>query len=196
VRIFRAAGITVVAAIALSAWVTAAGAWDRWPSERPAWAARRWVLPPVDPFLAPGPGPAFRLFHPPGLPLSYTEPATGTTYCFARTTGFYFVCGYSRPAFEAADLGAALGPSAVSLSGSEPLPAPSGVLFFRLPPHTEAAVDGEWVGLSGGVGAAAVTPGRHRIVIRTGGHETEQIVTIASRTILTVTPTGITPVEP
>lgn len=194
-RIFRVTGM-IVAAIALSVWATAATAWDRWPHERSSWAARRWSLPPFVPYPAPVLAPTFRLFHPLGLPLSYTEPATGTTYCFARATGFYFVCGYSRPAPEAADLMATLRPSVLPAPGDEPPPAPSGVLLFRLPAGAEAAVNGEPVGLSGGVGAAAVAPGRHRIRIRALGQESERTITIASRTILTITPTDITPTEP
>jgi hypothetical protein len=78
----------------------------------------------------------------------------------------------------------------------EPDLAPSGVLLFRLPPHAEAVLDGEPVGLSGGVGAASVAPGRHRVLIHTGGETTDRTITVASRGILTITPTGITPTEP
>ncbi len=189
----RVIGAMLAAATALSVWTTVATAWNGWPYERPAWAAPRWSFGPPVPYPAPALGPPFRHFHPPGLPLSYTEPATGTTYCFARATGFYFVCGYSRPAPEPADLAAALRPPAASLTGDEPPPAPSGVLLFRLPADAEAAVDGEPVELSAGVGAAAVAPGRHRVMVRTPDREIERTVTVASRAILTITPTGITP---
>ncbi len=50
--------------------------------------------------------------------------------------------------------------------------------------------------LSRGVGAIAVAPGRHRLVIRVAGRETERTLTIASRAILTITPTAIGPAEP
>ena len=72
-------------------------------------------------------------------------------------------------------------------------PQPSGVLLFRLPQGAEAAVDGEPVGLSGGHGAAAVAPGPHRVLIRTSGQATEWTIAVASRAILTITPTDVTP---
>lgn len=74
------------------------------------------------------------------------------------------------------------------------MPPPlSGVLLFRLPTDAEAAVDGEPVGLSGGLGIAAVAPGQHRVVLRLTGRETAETVSIASHAILTITATGIFP---
>ena len=192
-RTFRVIGAMLVAAIALPVWTAAAPAWNGWLHERPAWSEPRWSSRASFPYPAPGRAPAFRLFHPPGLPLSYTEPSTGTTYCFTRATGFYYLCGYSRPAPEAAEPAAALRPRAVSEPREEAASAPSGVLLFRLPARAEAAVDGEPVGLSAGVGAAAVAPGRHRVMVRTPDREIERTVTVASGVILTITPTGITP---
>jgi len=39
-----------------------------------------------------------RFYYPPGVPLSYDEPASGTTYCLSRLAGVYYVCGYSATA--------------------------------------------------------------------------------------------------
>ncbi|MGH7361809.1 MAG: hypothetical protein ACREJI_09380 [Candidatus Methylomirabilales bacterium] len=57
-------------------------------------------------------------------------------------------------------------------------------------------MDGVPVGLSGGLGIAAVTPGRHRVIVRAAGKETEHAVTVNPRAILTVTLTAIVPTDP
>ncbi|MGH7409318.1 MAG: hypothetical protein ACREKF_15080 [Candidatus Methylomirabilales bacterium] len=70
------------------------------------------------------------------------------------------------------------------------------MLLFKLPQDAEATVDGVPVGLSGGLGIAAVTPGRHRVIVRAAGKETEHAVTVNPRAILTVTLTAIVPTDP
>jgi hypothetical protein len=70
------------------------------------------------------------------------------------------------------------------------------VLLFRLPAEAEASLNGEPVGLSGGLGIAAVPPGRHRLAVLSAGVRTERTITVAPRAILTVTPGGIAPADP
>jgi hypothetical protein len=70
------------------------------------------------------------------------------------------------------------------------------VLIFNLPLDAEAAVDDAPVELSRGLGATSVPPGRHRVVVRMAGAETEHAVTVGPRAILTVTPTAIVPAAP
>jgi hypothetical protein len=70
------------------------------------------------------------------------------------------------------------------------------VLLFKLPQDGEATLNGVPVGLSAGLGIAAVPPGRHRVLVRSSGKETEHEVTVASRAIFTVTPTAIVPTGP
>lgn len=184
-------------ALGLLAWPRPVAAWQGWADAPYAWTAPRRVPARVIFFsLAALPVPGYRLFHPPGLPLSYAEPATGTTYCLSQANGYYFVCGYSRPARDPGEPPAPLRPGAHLPADHEAPPAPSAVLIFRLPPDAEVSVDGEAMGLSGGVGAAAVAPGQHRVRVRSGGRETDQIVAVASRAILTVTPGGISPTDP
>lgn len=195
----RRAGIVLLifgVAVGLLAAGRPAGAWHGWAHHRHGLTTPRWVPAPFAFFPAALPVSGYRLFHPPGLPLSFQEPSTGTLYCFSQATGFYFVCGYSAPARDAAELPSRPPPRAFPPTGDEAPPAPSGVLLFRLPGHAEASVDGEPVELSRGVGAIAVAPGRHRLVIRVAGRETERTLTIASRAILTITPTAIGPAEP
>jgi hypothetical protein len=72
----------------------------------------------------------------------------------------------------------------------------SGVLMFRMPQGSEVAVDSVPIGLSDGQGIIAVTPGRHQVVLRVGGKETEQTVTVGTHKILTITPTSVVATEP
>jgi hypothetical protein len=73
-------------AVGLALAAPPAAAWTWWPSgPSPAW---RW---PSDPVTAFPVGQAFRLYYPPGYPLSVLDGATGTTYCLSRNTGYYYV---------------------------------------------------------------------------------------------------------
>jgi hypothetical protein len=70
------------------------------------------------------------------------------------------------------------------------------VLIFKLPQDGEATVDGVPVGLTQGLGISAVMPGRHRVVVRAAGTETEHAVTVNPGAIFTVTPAAIVPTGP
>lgn len=159
------------------------------------WAGPGRASAPVAVF--PGPLPyGSRFYYPPGIPLSYYEPESGATYCLSRPSGFYYVCGYSGPARELIEPASFMPPGAVPPRGEQALPPPSGVLLFKLPQDAEVTVNGVPVDLSGGLGIAAVTPGRHRVVVRSSGKETEHEVTVNPRAIFTVTPTAIVPTGP
>jgi hypothetical protein len=135
---------------------------------------------------------------PPGAPLSYDDPSSGTTYCFSQTTGFYFPCGYSIAPSPSAFTGPLppMPPPGVSSLGAPGAGPASGVLIFRLPRDAEVAVDGVPIGLSEGLGAQAVTPGQHRVVVKVPGKQTEYPVEVTSHGIFTVSPTGILPTDP
>lgn len=184
------------AALGLLAGASRAEAWQAWAHHPHHWMGPRAAPAALTFFPAAPPVPGYRLFYPPGLPLSYQDPSSEATYCFSPATGFYFVCGYSRPAREYADHAAPLPPGGLPPAGEETPPQASGMLLFRLPAGAEASVDGEPVGLSAGLGAAAVAPGRHRVLLRMAGRETAETVAVASRAILTVTPGGIAPAGP
>jgi hypothetical protein len=77
-----------------------------------------------------------------------------------------------------------------------PAPQASGVLLFRLPEGAEAVVDDVPIHLSEGFAITAVTPGRHRVVLRVSGKDTEHTVSIGPHKILTVTPASIVATEP
>ncbi len=181
-----------VLAFSLALAAAPAVAWTWWPyGPSPGW---RWPPAPVTAFTV---GKASRLYYPPGYPLSVQDGTTGTTYCLSRSTGYYYVCAYSAPADGAA--AAPIVPwsfPAAPFAWDEPPPAPSGVLFFRLPAGAEATINGEPVGLSAGEGVAAVAPGVHRLAVRAAGLDLHRTVTVAPRAILTVTPAGISPGEP
>jgi hypothetical protein len=130
------------------------------------------------------------------MPLSFFEPESGTTFCLSRPSGFYYACGYSSPARELIEPASFVPPGAVPPRGEPGISPPSGVLLFKLPRDAEATLDGVPVDLSGGLGIAAVTPGRHRVVVRTPGIESEHEVTVSPRAIFTVTPTAIVPTAP
>ena len=175
-------------------------------SARPAVSGPWWRFGPgpwVGPGQAPAPVAAFpgplpygsRFYYPPGVPLSYSEPGSGTTYCLSQT-GFYYLCGYVRPAPEPVGPAYPMPPGAVPPSGEQGISPPSGVLLFKLPQDAEATLDGVPVDLSGGLGIIAVTPGRHRVVVRAFGKETEHAVTVNPRAIFTVTPTAVVATGP
>lgn len=179
-----------VLALSLALPAAPAGAWTWWPyGPYPGWPSAPVTAFPV--------GKAFRLYYPPGYPLSVQDNSTGTTYCLSRGTGYYYVCAYSAPlGGSASPPDAPWSAPATPFAWDEPPPAPSGVLFFRLPAGAEAFIDGEPVGLSAGEGIAAVPPGVHRLAVRAAGLHLQRTVTVAPRAILTVTPAGISPGEP
>ena len=181
-----------VLAVSLALAAAPAGAWTWWPyGPSPAW---RWPSAPVTAFPV---GQAFRLYYPPGYPLSVLDGATGTTYCLSRSTGYYYVCAYSAPAEGAASAPVVPWASpATPFAWDEPPPTPSGILFFRLPAGAEASLDGEPVGVSAGEGVAAVAPGVHRLAVRAAGLDFQRTVTVVPRAILTITPGGIVPADP
>ncbi len=191
VALLMTLGVTL--AVLASPWPAAA--WKGWAFGPGAWTGLPWGPGPVTYFPAPLPYGS-RFFYPPGVPLSYYEPGSGETYCLSRPTGFYFVCGYSPPIREAAEPAYRMPPGVVPPLGEQGLPPPSGVLLFRLPQDAEAEVDGAPVGLSGGLGITSVPPGRHRVVLRVAGAETEHTVTVNPHAIFTVTPTAIVPAAP
>jgi hypothetical protein len=195
-RALGRAALLVGFALALATFAVPepAGAW--WPGRAyyyPAngggygWGSAPWVMFPYQ-----RPSPYYRYSVPPGAPLSYDDPGTGTTYCFSQTTGFYFVCGYAPPVA----LAMAPPPPPPAPPG-EPAAAPaSGVLLFRLPQDAQVAIDGVPIGLSDGVGIQALTPGPHRVVLHVSGKETAHTVTVRANRIFMVTAAGIVPTEP
>ena len=185
----------LVAALGVLASPQPAGAWRHGHAFNPANAGgyvggpAPWVLFPYQ-----RPRPDYRYSVPPGAPLSYDDPGSGTTYCWSQTTGFYFACAYGPPvAVSVAPIPPP--PSAASLG--EPATAPaSGVLLFRLPRDAQAAIDGVPIGLSDGVGIHSLAPGAHRVVLHVSGKETAHTVNVRSHRIFTVTPAGIVATEP
>ncbi len=172
-----------------------ATAWDGRPFGPRGWFGLPWDPSPPGIFSAPFPYGS-RFYYPPGIPFSYYEPSSGATYCFSRPTGVYYVCGYSPDARQTVEPAYRITPAGAPSLGEQGLPAPSGVLIFRLQQDAEAAVDGVPVGLSAGLGITSVIPGMHRVVVRTAGAETEHTVTVSSHAIFTVTPTAIIPTAP
>jgi len=187
--------VTLGIVLTAVAWPQPAAAWRRWPVGPGAWAGPPWGPAPVARFPVPLPY-GTRFYYPTGVPLSYDDPESGTTYCLSRPAGFYYVCGYSRPAREPVEPASFMPPGTVPLRGEQGLPPPSGVLLFKLPQDAEATVNGVPVGLSAGLGIAAVPPGRYRVVVRASGTETEHTITVNPHAILTVTPTAVVPAEP
>jgi hypothetical protein len=120
------------------------------------------------------------------------------TYCFSQTTGFYFPCGYSAVPSSPTSTGPfpPLPPPDLSSLGTHGAGPASGVLLFRLSQDAEAAVDGVPIGLSEGVGAQAVSPGQHRVVVKVPGKHTEYPVEVTSHGIFIVSPTGVLPTDP
>ncbi|HSB77486.1 MAG TPA: hypothetical protein VLM91_01765 [Candidatus Methylomirabilis sp.] len=148
--------------------------------------------------LFPGvrPLPGYRFAFPPGAPLSYSDPDSGTTYCLSQPTGFYYECGYSSSAPYPVGPFPPMPPISGPPLAEQTAPPASGVLMFRLPQGSEVAVDGVPIGLSDGLGIISVTPGRHQVVLRVGGKETEHTVSVGTHRILTITPTSIVATEP
>jgi len=172
-----------------------ASAWNGGPFGPGMWAGPPWGLGSVARF--PGAFPyGSRFYYPPGFPLSYHEQGSGETYCLSRQTGFYFVCGYSPPAPDSAEVVYRMPPGPPPPFGEQMLAPPSGVLMFRLSQNAEAEVDGAPVGLSGGLGVTSVPPGQHRVVVRASGAQTEHVITVFPHAVLTVTPTAIVPSLP
>jgi len=192
----RANFLAAIGAVLLAlAMITPAAAWDGRPFGLHGWMGIPWGASQAVIFPAPLPYGS-RFYYPPGIPLSYYEPSAGTTYCLSRPTGVYYVCGYSPNAREMGEPSYRTYPPAPPSLGEQGLPAPSGVLIFRLQPEAEAAVDGVPVGLSAGLGITSVKPGMHRIVMRASGGESEHTVTVSPHAIFTVTPTAVIPNSP
>jgi hypothetical protein len=187
--------VTLGLIVAVLALPRLAVAWNGWPFGPGAWAGQPWGPGPVARFPAAFPYGS-RFYYPPGFPLSYYEQGSGETYCLSRPTGFYYVCGYSPPARDTADLAYRMPPGPPPPFGEQGLPPPSGVLMFRLPLDAEAEVDGAPVGLSAGLGVTSVPPGQHRVVVRASGAQTEHMVTVSPHAVFTVTPTAIVPSLP
>ena len=191
--------VILAATLALLASPRTAAAWRQWWSRGPgAYNTFGWAPGPGTTLFprrrAPPPEPASR--SPPGASLSYYDPGSGTTHCWSQSMGFYFPCGYSASAPYAVGPPPPPMPSAVPFPGDQTAPYASGLLLFKLPTDAEAAVDGVPIDLSDGLGIHAVTPGRHRVVLRVSGKENEHTVTVAPHRIFTVTPTTILPTEP
>ena len=137
-----------------------------------------------------------RFYYPPGFPLSYYEPNSMSTYCLSQSTDVYYVCGYSVTAVDRAEPVYFAPPPTLPSVGEQTLPPASGVLVFQLPQDAQALVDGAPVGLSGGVGATSVAPGRHRVIVRVSGGAMEHTVMVSPHAILTVTPSAVVPNVP
>ena len=153
------------------------------------WGPAPWVL-----FPPQRPRPDYRYSIPPGAPLSFDDPASGTTYCWSQTTGFYFACAFAQPVVVGP-----VPPPPPGISASRPDSASrpaSGVLLFRLPREAEATIDGVPIGLSDGLGIHAVAAGRRQVVLRVSGRETAHTVDVRPHRIFTVTMAGIVPTEP
>jgi hypothetical protein len=156
-----------------------------------AWGPAPWVLFPFQ-----RPRPDYRYSTPSGVPLSYDDPESGTTYCWSQTTGFYFVCAYAPPPAVSARPVLPIPSGAAPSRGDWTAPPASGVLLFRLPQGAQATINGVPVGLSDGLGIHALPPGTHQVVLHVSGKETKHTVNVRSHKIFTVTPTGIVATEP
>lgn len=161
--------------------------WTYAPGPFPGFA----VAPPLGLHPMPPPRPGYRYSLPSGAPLSFDDPGSGVVYCLSPSTGYYFVCGYAAPDGQPAPAVPAVAPTA----GAGLAPA-SGVLLFRLPPGSEAEVDGVPVGLSQGLGIVSVKPGLHRVLLRASGTEARHEVEVPSHTVYIVTPAGPVPTAP
>jgi hypothetical protein len=187
--------VTVASALGVLALPEQAGAWWRGPAfYPPAAAGYAGGLPPWILFPYQRPYPGYRYSVPPGVPLSYDDPGSGTTYCWSQTSGFYFACAYASPAAVAVvpvppppNVAAPSEPAAVSASG---------VLLFRLPRDARATINGVPIGLSDGIGIHSLAPGAHRVVLQISGKEVAHTVHVRSHRIFTVTPAGIVATEP
>jgi hypothetical protein len=155
------------------------------------WGATPWV---VFPFQRPFRD--YRYSMPPGAPLSYDDPGTGTTYCWSQYTGVYYVCAYAPSPPLPIGLIPPVSPRVPASVGEPAAPPASGVLLFRLPKGAEVTVNGVPIGLSDGLGIHALPPGKHLVVLHVSGKATEHLITVGSHKILMVTPTGIVASEP
>jgi len=142
------------------------------------------------------PLPGYRFAFPPGAPLSYSDPSSGTTYCLSQPTGFYYECGYSPASSYPVGPVPPLPPGVAPPPPDYAAPQASGILLFRLPEGAEVVVDDVPIHLSGGLAITAVAPGRHRVVLRVSGKDTEHSVSVGPHKILTVTPASIVATEP
>lgn len=138
----------------------------------------------------------YRLFRPPGAPLSYDDPASGTTYCWSPYAGAYFLCAYSSSSSAAAGLMPPPPPGIPAPPGEPAARAASGLFLFRLPQGAEVTLDGVPIGLSDGLGIYAVPPGEYRLVLLLSGKATAHTVSVRPHRIFTVTSTGVVPTEP
>lgn len=164
-----------------------------------AYVGPQWGVYPGAVFPGVRPLPGYRFAFPPGAPFSYSDPNSGTTYCLStlsQSTGFYYECGFSTSGPYSTGPFPPMPPGPSSPYPDQGAPMASGVLMFRMPQGSEVAVDSVPIGLSDGQGIIAVTPGRHQVVLRVGGKETEQTVTVGTHKILTITPTSIVATEP
>ena len=156
------------------------------------WAPPQWAPIPHVRAL-----PGYRFAYPPGTPLAYSDPGSGTTYCLSQPTGYYYECGYSPSAPSYSDVPFPPMPPMGGPPTPDQMASPaSGVLIFRLPQGSEVAVDSVPIGLSEGLGILSVTPGRHQVILRVAGKDTEHTVSVGAHKILTITPTSIVATEP
>jgi len=156
-----------------------------------AWGPGPWVL-----FPSQRPRPDYRYSVPPGAPLSYDDPVSGTTFCWSQTTGFYFTCGYASPVAVGSGPAPPPPPGIPTSRADSTVPPASGVLLFRLPQGAQATIDGVPIGLSDGLGIHALAPGSHQVVLHVSGKETAHTVNVRSHKVFTVTPAGIVATEP
>jgi len=188
---------TLVLTVSLLASPRSIAAWQPWWAFGPgAFVGYPGGSAPWGLFPGSGPIPGTRFSFPPGAPLSFSDPGSGTTYCWSQSNGYYYLCGYSPSAPYPAGAVPPMLPGAALPYGNQAAPPASGVFLFRLPPGAEAAVDGVPIGLSEGLGIQAVTPGQHRVVLQVSGKETEHTVHVPPHRIFTITPTTVVPTEP
>jgi len=198
--ITRSLGLAVVVASLLSALGVfalpePAGAWWRGHAFYPpapggyGGGPAPWVAFPYQ-----RPRPDYRYSVPPGAPLSYDDPGSGTTYCWSQTSGFYFACAYMPPVAVA--VAPMPPPPGIAVPADVAAAPASGVLLFRLPRDAQAAINGVPIGLSDGVGIHCLAPGSHRVVLHISGKEVAHTVNVRSHRIFTVTATGIVATEP
>lgn len=186
---------SVAAAFAIVALPEPAGAWWRGHAFYPpapggyAGGPAPWVMFPYQ-----RPRPDYRYSAPPGAPLSFDDPGSGTTYCWSQTSGFYFACAYATPAAVA--VAPMPPPPNVAAPGEPAAAVASGVLLFRLPRDAQAAINGVPIGLSDGIGIHSLAPGSHRVILQISGKEITHTVQVRPHRIFTVTAAGIVATEP
>ena len=187
--------VSVLSALGVFALPEPAGAWWRGQAFYPpapggyAGGPAPWVAYPYQRYR-----PDYRYSVPPGAPLSYDDPGSGTTYCWSQTSGFYFACAYMPPVAVA--VAPMPPPPGIAVPADVAAAPASGVLLFRLPRDAQAAINGVPIGLSDGVGIHSLAPGSHRVVLHISGKEVAHTVNVRSHRIFTVTATGIVATEP